>query len=250
MPRVARRPVQDGYVQPQRETRTFDRPSAHSRRPSEQDVVLPSVEQEAIDLTSPRRMIHTQRPGAMSRLSSRDYTSSQQPKRKSYPSFPDDRDGLAAYDHKRPRPLYRDDSLAPRTTMRSVHAGAPQPMDHRSQYRPPAQYSTDLTSSPHQSPVHGGALRPVLGHDFPVSGSSRLSQFPMSARPSPPREARDAYPGEPPLEYVPSSGMYERRAAPVPYRMPVRDGEYRRPVEHQRDQQFGRALYYGGHDLH
>lgn len=243
--------MQNGYVQPQRESRTFDRPSAHSQRPSEQDIVLPSVEREAIDLTSPRRMIYAPPPGAVSRPSSRDYTSSQQPKRKSYPSFADDRDGPSAHDHKRSRPLYHDDGLAPRATMRSLHAGNPQPVDQRGQHRPqPSQQFVDLTSSPHQPPVQGSARRHVPGHDFPVAGSSRPTYASIYSRASPAHEARGAHSGQPPLEYMPSNGMLERHAAPVPKYMPVRDGEYRRPIEHHRDQPFiGRALYYGGNGL-
>ncbi|KAF1939067.1 hypothetical protein EJ02DRAFT_267218 [Clathrospora elynae] len=60
---VGPRRMQERYVQSSSpRLSSFDRLPAQNRRPSEQEVVLPSVERDIVDLISPRRVTAPQRP--------------------------------------------------------------------------------------------------------------------------------------------------------------------------------------------
>ena len=234
----------------------LNRQPGHSRRTSEQDVVLPSVERDVVDLTSPRRTVNGQPPQVDARPASRDYGALHSPKRKALPSFHDDRGSQFGYETKRPRPvLHYEDDLVPRTgpmeMPRPAYSSTHQPMDSRDRPRaqpPPAVI--DLTSSPRRPLTNRdhGHYPPALTHA--TAGPSGLSYIPVSARRSPMRETRalhyEVHDGEQPRVYMPNSGMYERRTPPAHDYISVRDEYQRRPVHEEDGRYLRSALHYGG----
>ncbi|KAH7069045.1 hypothetical protein BKA63DRAFT_100176 [Paraphoma chrysanthemicola] len=251
--RAVSRYAQKDFVQRSPQVSTTDRPSAHSRRPSEQDIVLPSVERDTVDLTSPRRPLTRQSSPHDPHLRSNVQAGMASPKRKAYPPHPESRGQYVSQEAKRPRPVYYESETAPPASQmpRIVNASYLQP---REAYRPmahPPQPVIDLTSSPHR-PVYRENRSHLPAYPRAVAESSGLSYVPVLPRRSPPRDARgpppyEVYHGEPPRPYMPNSGMYERHAPPVRDHLSVRD-EPRRVVEGDRD--FRRVLHYGGPDLH
>jgi hypothetical protein len=222
-------------------------------------VVLPSVERETVDLTSPRRVVNGHHTQSDAYPPSKGYDAPHSPKRKAFVSFPDGRDEYIGQDPKRPRPMYYEDGLSSRAghmqVPRPVLSNSHQPMDTRGQPRAQAQQTyIDLTSSPRRPPIHGdsGYSAPMYAHT--AAGSSGLSYVPVASRRSPVREVRgalyEAHSGEPPRAYIPNSGMYERRAAPVRDYIPLRDDQHRRPVQGEGSRYLGSGLHYGGPGLH
>jgi hypothetical protein len=217
LPHATPRYVQNEYLP---EVSSYNRPSAPSRRPSEQDVVLPSVERETVDLTSPRRVSHSRPPNIEVLRAPGGYAAIQSPKRKSFPSFVEGRDVHMESD-QRPRPLYHEDAMAPRTgvsqSARPIHASSHQHDDARSHVRvQPSREYIDLTSSPRRLPPNqdNGNRMPTYTHAH--QGFSGLSYAPAASRPPAVREVGGAYyeshTGGPPRDYVHSGGMHERRA--------------------------------------
>ena len=228
----------------------------HSRRPSEQDVVLPSVEREQVDLTSPRRhptdqYLHSEpRPVG-------DYTT-MPPKRRSFPYVPDDRD-YTGPDHKRVRPTCFDEGMAHRAEHAHLSRPPPPPpsnhqsMESRTRPRaqPPQEY-IDLTSSPHR-PVTNGEHRYNVPHTIADSDSRRMSYVPVPTHQVPVRDERNQYqmhPGEPPRAFNTGSGVFAGRAPPVRDYVPLRAEQHHRPVDGTGVRYARSGLHYGGPDLH
>lgn len=213
-------------------------PPVHSRRPSDQDIVLPSVEPEAVGLPSPRRPM----PGGHSiddhRPLTRGYVASQAPKRKSFPSYPDARNERIE-GSKRLRPAHYEDDLAARN-------GLTQPL--RDQFRGQPREFIDLTSSPHRPPPPGGSY-PSSPYSREVPGPRQLAYVSTASRRSPVHVGRGAQHevhGEPSRGYMPSSGMYERRAPPARDYVPVRNEQHPHAMEGDRGRHIRSALHYGG----
>jgi hypothetical protein len=249
---AAPRYTQNGYVQHQLQSSSLNRQSGHSRRTSEQDVVLPSIEKESVDFPSPRRIIDGQPQQRDARPISRDLAALHSPKRKPLHSFPEDGGDHYGYHPKRPRPVYYEDGLAPRP--RPIEVSRPalssgfQPIDHQSRPRAqPPHAVIDLTSSPRRPPASGdGGQYP--SHARAAAGPSGISYIPVSSRGSPVRERRalhhEVRSGEPSRAYMPNSGMYERRAPPVDNYTSMRD-EYQRR-DHEEDGRYLRSgVQYG-----
>jgi hypothetical protein len=216
--------------------------------------VLPSVERETLDLTSPRLVNHGQPVNADFRPAPRGYVAIQPPKRKSFPSFADDRESHSRSDLKRPRSLYYEDDLTPHAGVLHSARPAHATNDARSQFRaqPPQDY-IDLTSSPRRPPTNGGNGYHVPMYPHAVPDSNGHSYVPADSRRTPIREMRGPHHeinvGESPREYVHSSGMYERRGPPPRDYIPVRDEQYPRPVKGGPGRYLESALPYGGPDV-
>jgi hypothetical protein len=222
-------------------------------------VVLPSVEREAVDLTSPQRIVNGPITHSDAYPPTRGYDAPHSPKRKSFVSFPDGRDNYIGQDPKRRRPTYYEDNLPshagymqmPRPVLSNSH----QPMDIRGPPRAqPQQTYIDLTSSPRRPATNGGNDYSAPIYDRTAANSNGLSYIPVTSRSSPIREVKGAvyevHSGEPLRAYMPNSGMYERRAPPVRDYIPLRDGQHRRLVEGDGGRYLGSGLHYGGPGLH
>lgn len=208
-----------------------------------------------MDLTSPRRPLTRQHSPLDSHPIPSAHADMASPKRKAYPSFPANRSQYLGQEAKRARSVYYESEMASRAPpgqmTRIVNASHLQPLEA---HRPAAHHPQpviDLTSSPHR-PVYREHRYNMPAYPPAAAESSSLSYVPVSSRRSPPREARGpppyaVYPGEPPRQYMPSSGMYERQAPPVRDHISMRD-EPRRVVEGDRN--LRRVLHYGGPDLH
>ncbi|CAA9964897.1 DUF2293 domain containing protein [Pyrenophora teres f. maculata] len=100
---------------------SLDRSSAPARRPSDQDVALPSVERETIDLTSPRRIPAYQQPIQIHEAPTRSYDNVHAYKRK-VPSFPvNDERSHPEWLIKRPMLVHREEAYS-----RTCKNGAPE----------------------------------------------------------------------------------------------------------------------------
>lgn len=231
---------------------------APSRRTSEQDIVLPSVEREADGVSSPRRapdappqFRHDRNSGSIS------YAEVQSPKRKDFPvSMYHAEEGNHPQAAKRLKPIYDASDaymrLAPSQPDIPRQIRDREPMDSYGRHRvQPYVETINLTSSPTR-PLYGGG-REVFAPAPPrmMAGPSNPSYVL-----APPRgDARTVYYHVPVREssraYIPELDRgYERRALPPrDYAVPVR--EERRPVELEEDGRYLRSGFnYGGYELH
>jgi hypothetical protein len=215
------------------------RPLARFRQPSEQDVVLPSVERETVDLTSPRRGTYCQPVTADVHPASREQTAMQAPKRleagHSRSNWPEPERTRSSYHQK--------DSGLHAGVLQSAH---PVQADKQDQFRakPPQEY-IDLTSSPRRPPPTGGNGYHAPVHAHAVPASNERSYFP--ADPPPPPVLLPYY-DPAPHGYVPRGGIHGRRSSPARDYILLND-EHRRPVEGGHSRYQGSALPYGGPDL-
>jgi hypothetical protein len=175
------------------------------------------------------------------------------PKRKGFSSFLEDGGRHVNQVAERPRPVYYGNEVAPHPpsdqSTRIVDANRLQPLEARRPVAQPPQPVIDLTSSPRR-PIYRENGYHLPAYSDAAAESNGLSNVPVSSRRSLPREARrvtyEVHPGESPRDYVPSSGMYERRTQPVHEYHPVRE-EQRLIAE---DRHIRNALHYGGPKLH
>jgi hypothetical protein len=212
--------------------------------------VLPSVERETVDLTSPRRTVNGQPLDYGLRPVSGGYADMQSPKRKGLPSFPEDDEAFSRHAIKRPRPVYHenewDHSVEPMKLSRPAREGDYH-MEPRARH--PQQPVIDLTYSPRRQPTNGDVGYYASAHTHASAGPSNLSYIPVPSRRSPMREVRatryEVHTGERP-RVVPNSGMYERRAPPVNDYIPVADGRHQRPVHEEGVRYLRSGQPYGG----
>jgi hypothetical protein len=238
------------YVQPPPPPpSSFNRAPAPPRRASEQDVVLPSVERETIDLTSsPRHIAHGHASHHDPRPITSGYAADQPQKRKSFPAFQDDREIRVGQDPKRLRPVYQEDRpvlpTGPSHTSYPAHPGSYQPMEsHRRLMAPPAQEYIDLTQSPRRAPYNGD-------NGYHMTARPRAapaSLIHMTSRRSPPRDVGgskfEVHAVEPHRGYVPYSGQPDGRTPAGRDYNPVRADQHRPPVD-------GLSPRYLRNDLH
>jgi len=140
--------AQDRYPPyPVRRT-SLDRPSAHSRRPAEHEVILPTVEREQIDLTSPRRVdgSHQRSPGYNRLL--RPPPQIHSPKSRAFPPLFDSKPMSSEQGNKRVRPVHRNEEPHHYAYQDNVsHMFPRQAVDTR---EPPPPQFVDLTTSPYR----------------------------------------------------------------------------------------------------
>ncbi|KAH6882790.1 hypothetical protein BKA58DRAFT_373930 [Alternaria rosae] len=252
--RAAPRRVQEGYVQPPSPRHSaFDRPLARPRRPSDQDVVLPSVEPETVDLTSPQHIATSQQPAWNHNANqNRPYNELQSPKRKALPSFADDRQSQAEQHAKRLRPVYREEAR-PRTygdNQAGYHMSQRMAPDYGPRAPPPREQVIDLTTSPYKPPSSGGrgydvSARPLApadprGYAYASGPSHRMHVHEV-------RGAQyDVHPVDPSRAYVPDNRMYERRLQPNHDYIPLREDEQPRRLEDESVRYLRSGVRYGG----
>lgn len=169
---------QNGYVQPARRVNSLDnthhdRPAPPlSRRPSGDDVILPSIEREPEPLASPRRLPDNSGPMHHEILSS-------PPKRKAFPAV-----GYELNEHdqlsKRLKPVHHDMVPSHAPMFQRVHNR--EPADRRARV-PLAHEVVDLTSSPHR--VSDRSREVIV---VPVRSSAA---DPSISRPPPPESSRN-----------------------------------------------------------
>ncbi|EDU42049.1 conserved hypothetical protein [Pyrenophora tritici-repentis Pt-1C-BFP] len=205
-----------GYVQPSSSRfSSFDRSSAPARRPSDQDVALPSVERETIDLTSPRRIPAYQQPVQNHEAPTRSYDDVHAYKRK-VPSFTVDDERLHPERLiKRPMLVHREEAYT-----RTHKNGVPEfhPNQQTGYYSAPRgappEPVIDLTSSP------DGRDRPPPRRSAVPAGLRGYAYHP------------EVPAGEPSRSYMSDTRLYERRAPPA-HDNPFQDG--RQPFPAPRD---------------
>jgi len=232
---------------PQAAKASAGRRPVHSRRPSEQDVVLPSVEREQVDLTSPRHHLNDHSLHAAPRPL-REHTT-MPPKRRSFPYFPDDRDHIGS-EHKRVRPTYFDESMAPRAEV--AHVSRPplpsnrQTMESRTQPRAqPSREYIDLTSSPRR-PITNGEHRYNAPHAIADADPRRLSHVPVPTHQAPVLDESGQYrmiPCAPRPVFNIGRGVFAGGLPPVRDYVPSRAEQHERPVD-------GTAARYSRSGLH
>ena len=217
------------YVQPSSpRVSSFDRSSARPRHPSDQDVALPSVEPETIDLTSPRRITAYQQPIQNQDVPTRPHDDLHESKRK-VSSFPvGDETYYAKPYTKRLWPLYREEAYSHTYQNGPSEFHSNQRTGHYSGSRgPPPEHVVDLTAS-------------LDGRGHPLPPRSVATAFPRGRAYLP-----EASAGEPSHSYVPDGRLYERRAPAHNY-IPFQDGR-QPPPPNEDDMRYTRnGARYGG----
>lgn len=217
-------------------------PPPLSRRTSDQDLVIPSVERETVDLTSSQRVTDGQRQFPVSSSHESGQVHVQPAKRKSFPSGPHSRAEYTEQSAKRSKPVNHENE-APRHHDYS-DAGAPsqkrvyQAMDVHNRTRgPPFQEVIDLTSSP-QRPVMNDDRGPYASfRNYAAAEPSNHSYVTMPSHHLPWHDGRgvhyDATAREAPRAYMYENDRpYERRLPrqeymPMPMPMPMREEQRR-----------------------
>jgi hypothetical protein len=207
--------------------------------------VLPSVECETVDLTSPpRRAAAPQRPAQDLNALSRPYDDAQSPKRKAFPSVADDLGSYTGEYTKRLRPVYHEEIHD-----RSYEGGGPsafhptQTMSPRSRLiAPPSQQVIDLTASPHRPPTSGGN-----GYYVPARSLAETSGHAYATTVSDVRGGYYEVPaGEPSHAYIPDTRLYERRALQARDYIPLREARQPLRVEVESARYLRSGVKYGG----
>lgn len=221
-------------------------------------MVLPSVERETIDLTSPRHSIHGQPSQSATRPVSHGYASVPPPKRRLNQLA--DAPRLDSYGHqsKRLRPMYQEDTLAlragPMQGSKPAHPSSFQPVDYHHQPRAqPPQPVIDLTSSPRRPPDNGDGMF-YSSQARAAPGPSGLPYVPFPSQGTSVRDPRslqyEVHAGGQPRGHMPNSGMYQRTAPPVHDYIPAPDEHQRRPVYEEGSRYLTSGLHYGGPNVH
>lgn len=224
---------------------SLERPSAHSRHPSEQEVVLPSVEREQVDLTSPRRADETQQRLPGHNRSSGGHAQTHSPRRRVFQPLHESKPISAEQSHKRMRPVHgspepnrytHQDGVSPRISHHTVDL---------SREPPPPQF-VDLTTSPYRPLANRVHVSDHM-HGFEQNGHLYV---PASARPPPPREASNAYYRLPanatPHAYMPEARVYPSQAPPPGHAFPRRHVQHPPYTEDERARYLRSGVKYGG----
>ncbi|CAN9207800.1 unnamed protein product [Alternaria alternata] len=233
---AAPRRVQEGYVQPPSPRHSaFDRPPAHIRRPSDQDVVLPSVEPETVDLTSPHRVVASQHPVRhYNANAARPYNEVPSPKRKALPSFANGGEHHAEPYTKRLRPVYREDvhSLNYYDGPAEFHSSKRMAPSNGPR-APPREQVVDLTTSSYHMPTNGGR-----GYDVPPRSFAAADPCGHAYAPGPPHRV--------PVHDMRGAQVYERRAPPNHDYIPFREDQQPRRLEEESARYLRSGVRYGG----
>jgi hypothetical protein len=224
----------------------------HARPPPDQEIVLPSVEPETIDLTSPRHIATSQQPVRNHNANlNRPYNDVQSPKRKALPSFVDDRLSHAEQYSKRLRPIYLEEAR-PRTyenDLTGFHSN--QRMASNNEPRaPPREQIIDLTTSPYQPPTNGGRGYEVSARSFAAADPRGYAYASGPSHRMPAREVRgpqyDVPAAKPSRAYMPDNRMYEARIQPNHDYIPFREDQPPRRLEEESARYLRNGVRHGG----
>ena len=219
-----------GYVQSSSpRVSSFDRSSARAGRPSDQDVALPSVERETVDLTSPRCTTVHQQPVQNHDASTRPYDDLYAYKRKQF-SYPVDEERPYAEPYtKRLRPVHREEAYR-----------------HTYQNLPPEFHSNQQTG------YYSGSRGPPPEHVIDLTASLNGRGRPLPSRSVAAADSRGyAYhhevpASEPSRSYMSDNRMYERRAPPAHDYIPFQDGRQPFPAKGEDVRYTRNGTRYGG----
>lgn len=218
------RRMQEGYgpPSPRVDAHSSRLPPPPSRRTSDHETVLPSVERETVDLNASPRTASNHRPDPDQYDMPREFDNAQSSKHMDYPPAPRSYVDPYGPSARRREPALREQETYPSQVTRQSamhpHRQEYLPMEPRSRHRAhPSQETIDLTTSP---------LRPSIGSANGLYSASQKypAQFlerhnPMSVRNDyreRPAEARShAYISE-------NDRMYERRRPPAHEYIPLR----------------------------
>jgi hypothetical protein len=225
---------------------------AAPRRVQEQEVVLPSVEPETIDLTSPRRIPASQQPVRHHHANvTRPYNGVPSPKRKSPSSFANGSEPHAEQYTKRLRPVYREEMHS-----LNYHDG---PAEFHSSQRiapnngpraPPREQVIDLTTSPYHVPTSGGRGHNVSARSFAAADPRGHAYAPGPPHRMPAHEVRGAQYDVPTVQpsraYMHDNRVYERRALPNHDYIPFQGDPQPRRLEEESARFLRSGVRYGG----
>ncbi|USP76020.1 hypothetical protein yc1106_03294 [Curvularia clavata] len=227
-PPVPRR-IQEAYSLPTSPRfSTQPRPPTNTRRITDQDAVLPSVERETVDLTSPRGNTNGHHPV-------QNHSALDKQKRKASDSFAYDREPKAEQYTKRPRPMYREE-VFPRIYPGGPHEFRSSPLmgPHSIPRPPPPEHVVNPRSSPNgpslvQSKDYYTPSRPIA--DVDPRGYGYAPTVPQHGLPT--RGPRYQVPADEPYRaYMPNVRAYDSRAPGHEYIL-SRDG--RRPSRNEEE---------------
>ncbi len=225
--------MQEGYVHQSSCVSTLSSrpPPPLSRRTSEHETVLPSVERETVDLISPPRIANDQRPITDRNDVAREYNVKQPPKRKAYPPMPPlmDRQNEQVAKRRKPSPYGQDFRSGPESKFNAVptyaHTRAYLPVESRARHsQHPPQDIIDLTSSSRQPPLDKPGELINGSHGYPAVGASSYAFAPDARRRSPVRIVNHEQNGGARANpYIPEHDrMYQRHAPPAHEYVPLR----------------------------
>ncbi|KAL6710227.1 hypothetical protein ACN47E_009173 [Coniothyrium glycines] len=184
--RVTPHRVQDPYAQYPPPPIAYNHPT-HSRRASEQEVVLPSVERETVDLTSPRPVANGHSPMQMP---PRNFADIHSPKRKALPFSMDDGDIRPHENVKRVRPAYYENERS-RQIHHCVEGTVSNELRGQALSQPP-QPVIDLASSPYRFPPSGARDGYEPAQSYRQIEPPRHPYVPVPPHPPPRLEANGA----------------------------------------------------------
>lgn len=228
-PAAAPRHVQEGYPHPSSRSvaESSRAPPPPSRRVSDHEVVLPSVEPETVDLVSPPRITREQHP-VHGRSGVHSEHSDVRPFKRKHP-VPQPSDKYLEQFGKRSRPSLHGQELYmdPTTRQGAMH---PQGQDHqRMELRPrhkanPSQEMIDLTSSSRQPPFGAADNFISPGQSYALNVADTHAYMLEATRRSTVRnDYYDQSAGARPHGYMPEHHrMCQRRPPPAHEYVPLR----------------------------
>lgn len=217
------RRVQGGYAPPSpRVDAHSSRLPPPSRRLSDQETVLPSVELETVDLISPPQTASNQHPEPDDYDTPRKYDNVQSFKRRAYPPAPHPLDDPYGQSAKRSQPSLHEQEVYSNqiTKTRAMHPHTQEylPMEPRSRHRAhPSQETIDLTTSPRRPPIGAAGDLYTAPQGYPAYMPER--QYHTAVR----NDYHEQPVGSRSHAYIPEHDrMYERRPPPAHEYIPVR----------------------------
>jgi hypothetical protein len=218
------RRVQEGYgpPSPRVDAHTSRLPPPPSRRTSDHETVLPSVERETVDLISPPRTASNQRPHPDQYDMPREYDNVQSFKRRAYPPAPHPLDDPYGPSAKRRKSSLHEQEMYPNqpAKQRTMHPHTQEylPMEPHSRHRAhPSQETIDLTTSPRRPPIGAAGDLYTAPQGYPAYITDR--QYHAGVR----HDHHERPAGARSHAYIPEHDrMYERRPPPAHEYIPLR----------------------------
>ena len=216
--------VQQSYSHPppRIDTQPSRAPPPPPRRTSDHEVVLPSVEREAVDLTSPPRTVNDQRAVQGRNGAHQEHSHVQALKRTAHPPISQSNDRCLEQPSKWSRASLHEQELYTGSNSRQAamqpRSRGYQPLETRPRHQVhPPQEVIDLTSSSRQPPLGTAG-------DFHARGQSDFAcMHEVRRRPAARNDYQDQSAGARSHAYVPEHDrMYQRRPPPAHEYIPLR----------------------------
>ena len=216
--------IQEGYgpPSPRVDAQSSRLPPPPSRRISDHETVLPSVERETVNLVSPPRTAGIQRLDPDQHDMAREYDNVQSFKRRAYPPAPQSMDDSYGQSAKRRKPSLHEQEVYSSQPMnqRAMHPHTQEylPMESRPRHRAhPSQETIDLTTSPRRPPVGNASDLFTAPNGYPAYVPER--HYPTAVR----NDYHERSAGARSHAYISEHDrMYERRPPPAHEYIPLR----------------------------